>query len=568
MGDHSEGDPRSGFRQKSVPSEGILANSTTDLDQLLARLVDGDAMADDLAALGKLLDGNPEAQRRYVHYLDLHQELLARAESSVPTNSPVRGRGELLDDTNRSSVPRTKVAVLVALAACLLLALGLLIGRWTKPTPEDSDYAHQGEDIPSFVQPDEEADDGVAVLTRAVDVEWLGDDPPHAGGILSPGELKLAGGLIQVEFYNGVQLLVEGPADLEIQSVASVICREGRLRSLVPPNATGFSVLTPKFELVDLGTEFAVDVASDGRADVHVFDGEVELYLPDGKREPDHKQLLIGGDAIAWSPEGTQTASAAAPETFTSFDTIRRRERSATDQRFENWQEWNKTLRDDPRIVTRYEFEADGTTLIDSSVTNADGTIVGCQRTSGRWPEKQALEFKRPGDRVRIDVPGEFEALTMSAWVRVDALPPRRQALLLTDGYQVGRLHWQIGPEGELRIGSRVPLENRRRQTSYASPAVFVPRQVGVWNFVCSTYDRNTKTVAHWFNGKRVFTKPLEMDQPIRIGSAEIGNWGVPLKPERRAIRNFIGRMDEFTIWNVALKGEEIADIYNKFGRK
>ena len=540
------------------------AQKPSELDQLLARLVDGNATIDDIAALEKLLDGNADAQRRYVHYLDLHQELLAKAGNLAPANKLDESHGEIQDDKNRSSFPRTRGAVLVALAAGLLLALGLLIGRWTKPTPGGIDYAKQGEDRRSPVPAEEEADDGVAVLTRAVDVQWQVDDPPHAGTILSPSHLKLAGGLLQVEFYNGVQLLVEGPADLEIQSVASVICHKGRLRSFVPPNATGFSVLTPKFELVDLGTEFAVDVASDGRADVHVFDGEVELYLPNGKREADHKHVLLGGEAIVWSPEGTKTSRAAEPETFTSFEAIRSRERSATDQRFENWQQWNDTLRDDSRIVTRYEFEAGGATLIDSSVTKADGTIVGCQWTSGRWPEKRALEFKRPGDRVRIDVPGEFEALTMTAWVRVDALPPRRQALLLTDGYQVGRLHWQIGPDGELRIGSRVPLQDRRRQTSYASPEVFTPRQVGVWNFVCSTYDRNTKTVAHWFNGQRVFTKPLEMDQPLRIGIAEIGNWGVPLKPERRAIRNFIGRMDELTIWNVALTGEEIAEIYNK----
>ena len=220
-----------------------------------------------------------------------------------------------------------------------------------------------------------------------MDVQWLSDNPPHAGSILSPGELKLAGGLIQVEFYSGVQLLVEGPADLEIRSVANVICREGRLRSLVPPNATGFSVLTPKFELVDLGTEFAVDVARDGRSDVHVFDGEVELYLPDGKRKPDHRQVLLGGDALAWSTEGTQTPRAAAPETFASFEAIRIREQSASHRRFEIWQQWNESFREDQRVVARYDFQSDGATLIDSSKTHAHGTIVGCEWTSGDGPK-------------------------------------------------------------------------------------------------------------------------------------------------------------------------------------
>ncbi len=186
--------------------------------------------------------------------------------------------------------------------------------------------------------------------------------------------MKLAHGVIHVEFYNGVQLLVEGPADVEIRSVASVVCRQGRLRSFVPPNATGFSVLTPKFELVDLGTEFAVDVASVGRSDVHVFDGEVELYSPDGKRKPDHKQLLLGGDAMVWSTEGTTTPRCAAePESFTSFEAVRNREQTLSHQSFENWQRWNQSLRDDPRVVTRYDFQKDGAALIDSGTANAHG---------------------------------------------------------------------------------------------------------------------------------------------------------------------------------------------------
>ena len=531
------------------------------LDQLLARLVDGDATANDIVALEALLDGSADAQRRYVHYLDLHQELLARESDGLQPDLLERSSGES-HDTTRSSVPRTKVAVLFALAAALLVAVGLGIGRWMSLPSGDDWVAHQGVDISRSAQTAEESDDGVAVLTHAVDAEWLSDDPPHTGSILSPGRLKLSHGLIQVEFYNGVQLLVEGPADLEIQSVASVICREGRLRSRVPLNATGFTVLTPKFELVDLGTEFAVDVASDGRSDVHVFDGEVELYLPDGKRKPDDRRVLLGGDAMAWSTEGTKTSRAAAPEAFTSFEAIRLQEQMASDLRFENWQQWNSSLRDDPRLVSRYDFQSNGATLIDSSATQAHGTIIGCEWTSGRWPEKRALEFKRPGDRVRIDVPGRFDSLTISAWVRVDALPSRRQSLLLTDGYEVSRLHWQIGPEGELRIGSR-GLSTTRHSGGYASPPVFTPRQVGVWNLVCSTYDRTTRTVTHWFNGSPVFTRSLEVEQPIRIGTAEIGNWGIPLKPERRAIRNFVGRIDELTIWNTALGKDEITDLYH-----
>lgn len=530
------------------------ALGSPELDQLIACLVDGQATSDDIAVLERLLDGNPDAQRRYIHYLDLHAELVQRSSALDADLSDVRRQ--------RLSFSKQRIRIVALLAATILIAVGMGIGRQMSPPPGESRSARRSDDNPTLAANPEPTDDGVAVLKHAVDVKWLGSNTPELGEILSSGELRLGEGLIQIEFYSGVELIVEGPAELEIVSVASVICRQGKLRSLVPPNATGFSVLTPKFELVDLGTEFAINVTDDGRSDVHVFEGEVELYSPDGKRKPEQKQILVSGSAMGWSNSGDKTSIQAEPAAFVSFEDVRARDVVASERRYRNWKQWSESLNDDATIVARYHLESDGSTLIDTSATEAHGTIVGCEWTAGRWPGKHALEFKRPGDRVRIDVPGEFNAFTVMAWVRVDALPMRRQSLLLTDGYELGRLHWQIGSGGELRVGSRIPPQGRRIGTGYASPSVFTPRQVGVWTCVCSTYDRSSRKVTHCFNGKQVFSETLEIDQPIRIGMAEIGNWGVPHRPKRHAVRNFIGRMDELTIWNVALSEQQIADIY------
>ena len=97
--------------------------SRSDLDQRLARLVDGDATADDIAALEKILDGNPDAQRRYVHYLDLHQELLARGCDGEIDGSRQEQSSLDSSDTNSSNVSRINVAALFTCAAALLLSL-------------------------------------------------------------------------------------------------------------------------------------------------------------------------------------------------------------------------------------------------------------------------------------------------------------------------------------------------------------------------------------------------------------------------------------------------------------
>ena len=87
-------------------------SNQSDLDQLLARLVDGEATGDDIAALEKLLDGNADAQRRYVHYVDLHTELLSRSDVARSILSSVG-----TDDSGRAAIPDRPTTKLVMVAA-------------------------------------------------------------------------------------------------------------------------------------------------------------------------------------------------------------------------------------------------------------------------------------------------------------------------------------------------------------------------------------------------------------------------------------------------------------------
>ena len=87
---------RCGRRAGSMDNPSDQSN----LNRLLARLVDGEATGDDIAALEKLLDGNADAQRRYVHYVDLHAELLSRSDVARTIPSSVG-----TDDSGRAAIP-------------------------------------------------------------------------------------------------------------------------------------------------------------------------------------------------------------------------------------------------------------------------------------------------------------------------------------------------------------------------------------------------------------------------------------------------------------------------------
>lgn len=530
------------------------ASNQARLDQLLARVVDETATDGEIHELEGLLSTDPAARKRYVHYLDLHAELDQRC-SSIPSTVEVKPPQE--QASLRRGLSGRSIA---AMAAVLLVAMGVW---WALALRSGIENPPDAMLLASELEP---TDDSVALLLRASDVVWRMDQPPLAGGNLLPGRLKLVSGSIQIEFFSGAVVTLEGPADFELVSANRAVCRQGRLRALVPAQARGFTIASPNTELVDLGTEFGMDVPAQGPTDIHVFEGEVDLF-PASRTASTPARRVTAGQAMRVRELGEAESIAPEPGRFAALAW----EDPTLDQAAERGRQWRdqaSRLRVDPRIAVFYDFEprvGDLRTLHDQTPakTAADGAIVGCNWTTGRWPGKSALEFRRSGDRVRCDIPGQFDTMTLTAWVRVDSLGNRLQGLLLTDGYEVGRPHWQINPDGELRLGVRLPdVEGRFQPSGYGAPAVFDSRRMGVWTLIATVYDRPGKRVRHSIDGVLVREHSLVFDQPLHLGLAEIGNWGVPYLADRHPIRNFNGCIDELTIWNVALEQAEIARLY------
>ena len=71
--------------------------------------------------------------------------------------------------------------------------------------------------------------------------------------------------------------MIEGPCDLQVLDEDRVSVTEGVAWFEVPPQAVGFTVETPRFAAVDLGTEFGVVVRADSDHELHVTKGSVEM---------------------------------------------------------------------------------------------------------------------------------------------------------------------------------------------------------------------------------------------------------------------------------------------------
>ncbi|WP_076421021.1 LamG-like jellyroll fold domain-containing protein [Colwellia sp. UCD-KL20] len=93
---------------------------------------------------------------------------------------------------------------------------------------------------------------------------------------LGRGEIELSEGYSEIKLNNGVVLVLEAPIKLNLKSVDQVILQHGKLVARVPQNAIGFRIDTPSAEIIDLGTEFGVEVSQNGESQVHVIEGEVK----------------------------------------------------------------------------------------------------------------------------------------------------------------------------------------------------------------------------------------------------------------------------------------------------
>lgn len=117
----------------------------------------------------------------------------------------------------------------------------------------------------------------VARATAVVNCEWFdGQSELKFGDQLSPGQrIRLKQGLLQLTFGTGAKVVVEGPADFIATTSTEATLTEGKIAAAVPKFARGYTILTPTAEIVDLGTEFGVNVDDKGTSEVHVFDGDV-----------------------------------------------------------------------------------------------------------------------------------------------------------------------------------------------------------------------------------------------------------------------------------------------------
>lgn len=216
------------------------------LRMLFAALNDGTISPEAHARLEGILVGSEEARRLWFLHSDIETGLAdwaaMRRETSVQNGVPFEPP---------VSNPLWRWLVPLAAVAMVMLAAGW----WLRDQGERPATADAVVEEPKA--------NGVAVLARAVGVEWADGVERAAGAVLEPGMLRLKSGAALVEFFSGARVVLEGPAEFQLVSSGEAFLSSGKINAHVPPQARGFTVGSPDVKVVDLGTDFGFTVSGD-----------------------------------------------------------------------------------------------------------------------------------------------------------------------------------------------------------------------------------------------------------------------------------------------------------------
>lgn len=534
---------------------------------LIDALLDGSISEADRLRIEAELIVDPEVRREYYQRVQL-SVLLHQEAAEMPSRTSAGQVQELGSSTSPRVNRWIKIVSGSLIAVAASLAAMFVIDRGGQRSSNDRSTITKK----TAVVPESRTEytaSGFAVLNGQEDAVWSGVKLSE-GDLLPSGELHLASGLAHLELFSGVQIVLEGESRFRIDSPMQITMMRGMARAHVPEPAQGFRIKTSSGDVVDLGTEFSVNVDQDG-ADVHVIDGEVELH----PRRSDllrldagtSRRLVGAGGVIDARPQSTGTVG---PLEFQ--DRLREKQR----ERYAQWENWQDVVQSHPQLLAHYRFQLDGLqprrieNLASGSTSLAsDGTIVAARRVADRWNSSEgAVDFSPIGSRIRVDVPGEHRGLTLLCWVKINSLDRWYNSLFLTDGHEDREPHWQLMDDGRIFFSVKVPSEDgKATQHVFYSPSVWTPSLSGRWMMLAVTYDVDRQEVTHYLNGKAISSETIPdqaLVESIRVGQASICNWSEPMyrTDPKFVLRNLNGTMDEFAVFSTALSADELMQWY------
>jgi hypothetical protein len=524
-----------------------------ELHELLNGLVEKNLPPKKLKKLESWLLESPDARREYVSFMDMSSSLAHYAEEIVTDEDES-------DQQDTSSANTIIQFVRPSLAIAALLVIGFTLINFWSSNPYSTKPIQSETTISEKSSPVEIPNESVfAVLTHTVGVKWGEgtDGPPALGQTLDLSKLEVESGLAQLEFIRGSTVILEGPVSFEIKGSNEGSLQRGKLRANVPAVAKGFSVDLPHGRLVDLGTEFGLHVHDGGSTEIFVYKGRVRYDgLPNTDKAFSHE--ISSGEALFVDPYGHPSWIEMPSEPFMGTADLAFISMEQSQNRYSSWVSLSEEIAKSSDTLLYYSFDnhAPWSRTLNDLSNQANGAVVGCKWTDGRWPGKGALGFSRKNDQVRLDFPSHHPALTLGAWVSLNVLGQHPSPIISSDSTSNGAASWYVNSKGMLVLELNVNGKPKR----YESAVAFRKERLGRWMHVSTTFDPVSKMVTHYVNGRSFSREKIVTAIPLYFGSSLLGNFSKnSLVKSKRSIQ---GKIDEFVLFKEAFDEDAVRRLF------
>ena len=419
-------------------------------------------------------------------------------------------------------------------------------------------------DVPAVQSP-------IARLVETVDCKWSKEaDQFDDNSELSLGQvIKLDSGLAKIAFDGLAEVIVEGPAEFCIESPMSAKLMHGRLSAKVTDKGHGFTIHGPKMRVLDLGTEFGLNIDDDGRGQVHVFKGEVEVALMRHDGRAIRSQLITQYKAASLDSQDGKIGDlridpAEFIRTFEASDLDITREYVQSVKSLDPVAYWRFEYLDNGLVLNemsdRYHGHSPTRLVLSRDVQNK--TLAVDQRRD----DKQYMVVEEPLEElVDSDVsiefwikPDEYQRTTPVMLLRSNTLIEGHEMvanlveLLPADNSEHGQ------PTHVLRLLHRIPASwTITEGINCYSDEEYRP---GYWHHIVGVFDGrhmrlylNAKLVASAaINGRINFAPCVSIGRPR----------GCISKVLREVNKEMVGQIDEVAIYNKALSNRQVAEHY------
>ncbi|WP_196251327.1 FecR domain-containing protein [Gimesia maris] len=252
-----------------------------ELAELTCRVLDHSLTHAEDARLTEILTEYPELIEDYTNQIQIDAVLTADLYTSVPEGVdletlepaayPTVVAEEVKSEVGRSISLWQSVTVVTAVLL-VGIALWLNAGWW------DGEPVNQ---VAAISEPAPLALSHVGMLLDTEDAVWadedLGEEIAYGTRFPAGKKLWLKSGIGRIRFESGAGIVLEGPAQIELCSPLNAKLNYGKIAAYVPDEAHGFTIDTPEIQIVDQGTRFGAVVDPLGKAEVHVFEGQVDV---------------------------------------------------------------------------------------------------------------------------------------------------------------------------------------------------------------------------------------------------------------------------------------------------